>query len=86
MPALREKLKTKGIPSTDENCVIYAMFPQQLEDYYAGKRPEPPTAKKPENFGAPVALTSVGVSAAISGHDMKLNVLGKVYDVHIEEK
>ena len=86
MQDLRDKLAAKNMPATDENCVIYAMFPQQLEDYYAGKRPEPPTAKKPENFGAPVALTSIGVSAAISGRDMKLNVLGKVYDVHIEEK
>ena len=62
------------------------MFPQQLEDYYAGKRPEPPTTPKQENYGAPAALSSVGVSASISGHDMKLNILGKVYDVHIEEK
>ncbi len=86
MQDLRDKLTAKGIPATDENCVIYAMFPQQLEDYYAGKRPELPTAKKEENYGAPVALSTVGVSAAISGRDMKLNILGKVYDVHIEEK
>lgn len=86
MQDLRDKLTAKNIPATDENCVIYAMFPQQLEDYYAGKRPEPPTAPaKQENYGAPVALTSVGVSAAISGRQMKLNILGKVYDVQIEE-
>ncbi|MGN0836253.1 MAG: pyruvate carboxylase subunit B [Akkermansia sp.] len=86
MPELREKLTAKNIPATDENCVIYAMFPQQLEDYYAGKKPEPPTAKKEENYGAPVSLSSVGVAAAISGNDMKLNILGREYDVHIEEK
>ena len=86
MQNLRDKLSAKNIPATDENCVIYAMFPQQLEDYYAGKRPEPPTTPKQENYGAPAALSSVGVSASISGHDMKLNILGKVYDVHIEEK
>ena len=86
MQDLRDKLTAKGIPATDENCVIYAMFPQQLEDYYAGKRPEPPTAKKEENYGAPTALSTVGVSAAISGRDMKLNIMGRVYDVHIEEK
>ncbi len=86
MQELRDKLTAKNIPATDENCVIYAMFPQQLEDYYAGKRPEPVTVKKEENYGAPVALSTVGVSAAISGRDMKLNIMGRVYDVHIEEK
>ncbi len=86
MENLREKLKAKNMPATDENCVIYAMFPQQLEDYYAGKRPEPPTAKKPEKPAAPAVRTDIGVSAYIAGRDMKLNVLGKVYDVHIEEK
>jgi len=83
MQDLRDKLAAKGLPVTDENCVIYAMFPQQLEDYYAGKKPEPPTN---DNFGAPAALTTVGVSAAISGRNMKLNIMGREYDVVIEEK
>ena len=87
MEDLRKALREKGIKDDDEHCVIYAMFPQQLEDYYAGKRPEPPTAKpKQENYGAPIALTSVGVAASISGHDMKLNIMGREYDVHIEEQ
>ena len=86
MQDLRDKLAAKGLPVTDENCVIYAMFPQQLEDYYAGKKPEPPTTPKPENFGAPVSLTSVGVAAAISGRNMKINIMGHEYDVTIEEK
>ena len=86
MQDLRDKLAAKGMPATDENCVIYCMFPQQLEDYYAGKKPEPPTTPKQENFGAPAALSTVGVAAAISGRNMKLNIMGREYDVTIEEK
>ncbi len=86
MDDLRAKLEEKGLPVTDENCVIYAMFPQQLEDYYAGKRPEDPTTPKQENFGSPVSLTSVGVAAAISGSNMKLNIMGKEYDINIQEQ
>ena len=86
MQDLRDKLAAKGMPATDENCVIYCMFPQQLEDYYAGKKPEPPTTPRQENFGAPSALSTVGVSAAISGRNMKLNIMGREYDVTIEEK
>ncbi len=86
MQDLRDKLTAKGIPATDENCVIYAMFPQQLEDYYAGKKPTPPTVKKAKDPVALKANTTVGVSAYIDGRDMKLNILGTEYDVHIEEK
>ncbi len=86
MDDLRAKLADEGIPVTDENCVIYAMFPQQLKDYYEGKRPVDPTTPKPENFGAPQALTTVGVAAAISGSNMKLNIMGKEYDITIQEQ
>ena len=39
MEDLRKKLAEKGLPTDDEHCVIYAMFPQQVEDFY--KKPEP---------------------------------------------
>ena len=90
MQALRDKLAAKGMPTTDEWCVIYAMFPQQLEDYHNGKKPEPPTApaKKPAEAApaaSAVAPTTVGLSASINGKDMKINLLGKTYDIRIEE-
>ena len=90
MQALRDKLAANGMPTTDEWCVIYAMFPQQLEDYHHGKKPEPPTApaKKPAEAdpAAPaVPPPTVGLSASIIGKDMKINLLGKTYDISIEE-
>ncbi|MBO5255861.1 MAG: pyruvate carboxylase subunit B [Opitutales bacterium] len=34
MEDLRKALRAKGLKDDDEHCVIYAMFPQQLEDLY----------------------------------------------------
>lgn len=38
MEDLRKQLREKGIKDDDEHCVIYAMFPQQLEDLYKKPR------------------------------------------------
>ncbi len=38
MEELRKALAAKGIKNDDEHCVIYAMFPQQLEDLYTKPR------------------------------------------------
>ncbi len=38
MEQLRRELRQKGIKDDDEHCVIYAMFPQQLEDLYKKPR------------------------------------------------
>lgn len=47
MEDLRKALREKGIKDDDEHCVIYAMFPQQLEDLY--KKPRSAfELKKPE--------------------------------------
>lgn len=52
MEDLREQLREKGIKDDDEHCVIYAMFPQQLEDLYKKPRSayalKSPADKKPE--------------------------------------
>ncbi len=44
MENLRKALREKGIKDDDEHCVIYAMFPQQLEDLY--KKPKSAFALK----------------------------------------
>jgi oxaloacetate decarboxylase alpha subunit/pyruvate carboxylase subunit B len=69
MEDLRKKLAEKGMPTTDEYCVIYAMFPQQLEEYH--KNPGP----KPEPAPAP----------ASKGTSLNLDFGGKVYSVKIEQ-
>ena len=48
MEDLRKQLREKGLKDDDEHCVIYAMFPQQLEDLYS--KPHSAYAlKKPED-------------------------------------
>ena len=50
MPALLEELGKKGIPVSDDNAVLYAMFPRETEALYNKK----PAAPAP--ISAPVAL------------------------------
>lgn len=47
MPKLREELKAKGVPVNDENAVLYAMFPQQLEAFYKPKAAAPAPVTQP---------------------------------------
>ena len=61
MAALRQELAAKGYPTDDEHCVIHAMFPQELEKYFAAKKNSAPTAGAP---AAPVATKSAPVAAA----------------------
>jgi Pyruvate/oxaloacetate carboxyltransferase len=48
MEDLRKKLRDKNLKDDDEHCVIYAMFPQQLEDIYSKPR-SAFELKKPES-------------------------------------
>lgn len=57
MPQLREELRAKGYPSDDEHCVIHAMFPQELDKYFAAR-------KAPAATPAPVVVTSPAPVAA----------------------
>jgi hypothetical protein len=56
MPKLREELTAKGLAPTDENAVLFAMFPRETESFYKPK----PAAAAP----APVAVTSAAPAAA----------------------
>ncbi len=53
MEDLRKQLREKGLKDDDEHCVIYAMFPQQLEDLYKKPRSayelKKPSEKKSED-------------------------------------
>ncbi len=39
METLRAELRAKGLPADDETAVLYAMFPQQVLDLHAGRKP-----------------------------------------------
>lgn len=54
MPALKAELVTKGIAPSDENAVLYAMFPRETAALYNRRAPAAAPAPKP----APVAVSS----------------------------
>ncbi|MCP5538148.1 MAG: pyruvate carboxylase subunit B [Akkermansiaceae bacterium] len=83
MDALRKELGEKGLPTDDEHCVIYAMFPMQLEEYYKKKNaPAPEPAPVVEEPAAPANQVGTG-----TGKTQKLNltVNGKTHHVLVEE-
>jgi oxaloacetate decarboxylase alpha subunit/pyruvate carboxylase subunit B len=89
MPKLRAELAQKGRPADDEHCVIYAMFPQELEKLYKARdgkaaapamaAASPPEVKAP----APAALTIPGTSKKIS--QLALTIDGRRHEVSVEE-
>ncbi len=57
MPKLREELAAKGLPVSDENAVLFAMFPRETEVFF---KPKPAAAPAP----APVAPAPAAAPAA----------------------
>ena len=83
MDDLRKELEEKGLPTDDEHCVIWAMFPAQVEAYYQAKEKGEsnitiePTAKEE---------TAPAAELSFSGkQDMVLSVAGSSYNVTVEE-
>ncbi len=80
MPKLREELAKKNLPTDDEVAVLYAMFPRQVEDLLAGKKPAAPPASK---AAAPDAVAS-DVAVAETRH-FALTINGARHQVKVEE-
>lgn len=78
METLRNELRGKGLKDDDEHCVIYAMFPQQLEDLY--KKPKSAYALKPPPVLADKTLVESGKISYFS-----VNVDGQKHTVSIED-
>lgn len=87
MEKLREELEAKGFPSDDEHCVIHAMFPMQLEDYYKKKNaPEEPAKEKaPAPAPAAPAPASPAGNPEAKVRNMALTIDGKAHHVLVEE-
>jgi oxaloacetate decarboxylase alpha subunit/pyruvate carboxylase subunit B len=84
MPALRDKLKEKGLPEDDETAVLFAMFPVETEKLLRGEKPVAPavTATKP----APSSVPSRHVAA--NGQRPKrymMEIEGRKHVVEVEE-
>ena len=64
MPALRQELAAKAIPTTDDNAVLYAMFPRETDALYnkkpaaAAPAPAPTPAQVPVQVGSGTAASA----------------------------
>jgi oxaloacetate decarboxylase alpha subunit/pyruvate carboxylase subunit B len=80
MDKLRAELKEKGLPTDDEHCVIHAMFPMQLADYYKKKdQPEPEAAPAPKAdaaASAPASLPNPAGNPAAKVRNMAITIDG----------
>ncbi len=92
MDDLRAELAAKGLPSDDEHCVIYAMFPDQLEKIYAPKaEPKPaeapaPAAPNAESAKAePVPSSPSASQPAGPGKRYGLHFGGRSMEVLVQE-
>lgn len=64
MPTMRKQLAEVGLPTDDEHCVIWAMFPQELTKHYKSK--QAPAASAP---AAVVTAVPAPPAAAPATHD-----------------
>jgi oxaloacetate decarboxylase alpha subunit/pyruvate carboxylase subunit B len=80
MESLRAQLREKGLPDTDENAVLFAMFPQETEKMLKGVAPV--TAPKAE---PPATKSAAAPAGRRNGSRYVLNIDGKRHDVLVEE-
>jgi pyruvate/oxaloacetate carboxyltransferase len=88
MDKLRAELKAKGMPDSDEWCVIHAMFPQELQKYQDAKTNPPPPAQEKATVATP-APTPAPASpfrnpAERPPRHLRLTIDGTQHDVHVE--
>ena len=93
MEQLAAELREKGYPDDEEHCVIWAMFPQGIENLYKKKAEgdAPAAAAKPAPAAAPqgAAPAPVAAPAAPVGSGrfsrMKVAINGTSHEVSVEE-
>jgi pyruvate/oxaloacetate carboxyltransferase len=76
METLRKSLAEKGLPTDDEHCVIYAMFPQQLEELY---KPAPAAPASAPATARPSVIRHGGPTR------LSVSFEGRSHEVTIEE-
>lgn len=92
MDDLRKKLAEKGLPTDDEHCVIYAMFPAELEKLYikpapAAEKPAPApaAAPAPAPAPAPVASAPASIGTHMPARQMALTINSQKFKVLVED-
>ena len=82
MDDLRKELIDQNMPADDEHCVIYAMFPKQLEEHYRKKEKPAATASIQKAPNSSAHESSVD-RTAVKRYALRIN--GKLVEVDVEE-
>lgn len=85
MPELRKQLESKGLPTDDEACVLFAMFPLEFEKLYAPKPVTPAPAASLPRPATPAQFPATGGNRHGQITRMKLVVNGMPTEVLVEE-
>ena len=85
MEKFRKQCAEKNLPTDDETVVLFAMFPQQVEDLHKAKAKAavPPTTPSATTAGAS-ASAPAAVRANGQGRHLFVTVNGKRHDVTVE--
>jgi pyruvate/oxaloacetate carboxyltransferase len=73
MPKLREELAAKGLPVSDENAVLFAMFPRETEAFYKPAAPVAAPAAAPAAKVAAAAPVTAGATGPVSKFTFTVN-------------
>jgi oxaloacetate decarboxylase alpha subunit/pyruvate carboxylase subunit B len=93
MARLRTELAQKGLPTDDEHCVIYAMFPREVENLYrtrTGQAEAPASAPAVVSAPKPAVRAPESAQPVIPGTSKRISRLaltvdGKPHQVSVEE-
>ena len=90
MDDLRKELAAKGLPTDDEHCVIYAMFPEQVILHYRTKEQKAASAAKaaaakPAAAANPAPSHDLSLEPTGPGKHYTLKVGGRSYQAVVEE-
>ncbi len=80
MEKLKTELRAKNLPDSDENAVLYAMFPLETEKVLKGEAKAAVAAQ-----AAPKTETKTKTTNAANGSRYVLNIDGKRHEVIVEE-
>lgn len=82
----RKQCAEKGLPTDDETVVLFAMFPQQVEDLHQAKSKSKSAAAATSSTAAPAApvARASGPPGSGAGRHLFVTVNGKRHDVTME--
>jgi len=84
MEKYRKQCAEKGLPTSDEIVVLFAMFPQQVEELLKPKATAPAAAPASASSVSPTKSTATSARSGGPGKHLFVTVNGKRHDVTVE--